>query len=87
MQAGASQQPWGAWGLAKVGLRNESYRPLQALAEWVMSDFHKGAWPEVAHEKRLGYFSPPAGVYIQAVAEAVFGLEVDKLEHVIHVAP
>ena len=87
MQAGASQQPWGAWGLAKVGLRNETYRPLQALAEWVMSDFHKGAWPEVAHEKRLGYFSPPAGVYIQAVAEAVFGLEVDKLEHVIHVAP
>ncbi|GAF79433.1 unnamed protein product, partial [marine sediment metagenome] len=32
MQAGAAQQPWGAWGLAAMGLRNETWRPLNAIS-------------------------------------------------------
>lgn len=87
MQAGAAQQPWGAWGLAKIGLRNETYRPLKAVANWVMSDFQKGSWPEVANEPRLGYFSPPAGLYVQAVTEAIFGLNVKKLNKVLDISP
>ena len=87
MQAGAAQQPWGAWGLAKVGLRNETYRPLKAVANWVMSDFQKGSWPEVANEPRLGYFSPPAGLYVQAVTEALFGLYVKKFEKALYISP
>lgn len=87
MQAGASQQPWGAWGLAEVGLNNEAYKPLKAVADWVMNDFHRGVWPEVALEKRLGYFSPPAAVYIQSVIEAIFGLELNKPLNTLYVKP
>lgn len=87
MQAGVAQQPWAAWGLARMGLREEAYRPLAAAASWVMSDFHRGVWPEVAHEPRMGYFSPPAALYIQACIEALFGLEVDRPNGRVHVAP
>lgn len=87
MQAGAAQQPWGAWGLAATGLYNETWRPLKAVSEWVMNDVQKGCWPEIAYENRIGYFSPPAGLFIQSVAEALFGLHVDKPNNVLTVAP
>jgi len=87
MQAGAAQQPWGAWGLAAMGMHNETYRPLNAVSQWVMNDIQRGSWPEVANEKRLGYFSPPAGLYIQAVVEALFGLQLDKPQKTLTVSP
>ena len=42
MQAGASQQPWGAFGLSAAGLRNETFMPLRALSRWVMSESLRG---------------------------------------------
>jgi len=87
MQAGAAQQPWGAWGLAAMGLRNEAYLPLRAVARWVMSESLRGSWPEISHESTPAYFSPPAGLYIQSVAEALFGLNVNRPEGYLEVAP
>jgi hypothetical protein len=87
MQAGAAQQPWAAWGLASAGLRNEAFQPLRAVARWVMDENHRGAWPEIATEPNAAYFSPPAGLYIQAIAEALFGLEVDRIEGALKVSP
>jgi len=87
MQTGEAQQPWGAWGLAKVGLRNETYLPLKAAAEWTMEYPQLGTWPEVAYENRVGYFSVPPALYIQAVVEALFGLGVDKPNENIVIAP
>lgn len=87
MQAGAAQQPWAAWGLARMGLRNETYRPLKALAGWVAAPDIRGAWPEVSTEPTPAYFSPPAGLYIQAVIEALFGLELNKPEGTLTIAP
>lgn len=86
-QAGAAQQPWAAWGLAAVGLRNETYRPLKAVASWVMDENHRGSWPEVSVEATPAYFSPPAGLYIQAVIEALFGLSVNKPEGYLSISP
>jgi hypothetical protein len=87
MQAGMSQQPWGAWGLAAVGLRNECFQPLRAVARWVMSERLRGGWPEISVERYVSYYSPPPAVYIQAVVEALFGLEVNKPEGTLKVAP
>jgi len=87
MQAGAAQQPWGAWGLSAAGLNNETYRPLKAVSQWVMSDLQRGAWPEVASENRMGYFSPPAGLFVQSVTEALFGLWLDKPDGSLTIAP
>ncbi|MCP4313097.1 MAG: hypothetical protein GY790_17700 [Bacteroidetes bacterium] len=87
MQAGAAQQPWGAWALAKMGMNNHTYRPLHAVAEWVNNPLQKGSWPEVANENRLGYFSPPAGVFIQSTIEALFGLQMDKPNNSLTVSP
>jgi len=87
MQAGAAQQPWGAWGLSAIGLNNETYRPLKAVSQWVMSDLQRGAWPEVASENRMGYFSPPAGLFVQSVTEALFGLWLDKPDGSLTIAP
>lgn len=87
MQAGAAQQPWAAWGLAAVGLRNETYRPLRAVAKWVMNADHRGSWPEVAGEATPAYFSPPAGLFIQSTIEALFGLQVHKPEGYLAVSP
>jgi len=86
-QAGAAQQPWAAWGLSAVGLRNETYRPLKAVSKWVMNDTLRGSWPEIAEEPIPSYFSPPAGLFIQSVIEAVFGLQVEKQIEVLTVAP
>lgn len=87
MQAGVAQQPWAAWGLSAVGLRNETYRPLKAASEWVMDANHRGSWPEIASESTASYFSPPAGLYIQSVIEAVFGLNMRKPEGKMVISP
>ncbi len=77
MQSGAAQQPWAAWGLANAGMRNEAWRPLKAVADWVMDPNHRGSWPEVAQEPIPAYFSPPAGLFIASVIESIFGLHVN----------
>lgn len=87
MQTGEAQQPWAAWGLAAVGLRNEAYRPLLAAAKWAMNPDHRGAWPEIATEPTPAYFSAPAGLFIQSTVEALFGLKVHKPEGYLEVAP
>ncbi|RKX38766.1 MAG: hypothetical protein DRP64_15210, partial [Verrucomicrobia bacterium] len=87
MQTGEAQQPWGAWGLAKVGLRNETYLPLKAAAEWAQEYPQLGTWPEVAYENRVGYFSVPPALYIQAIVEALYGLQVDQPQGEIVIAP
>ncbi len=86
-QAGVAQQPWAAWGLAAVGLRNETYRPLKAAADWVMDANHRGSWPEISYESTAAYFSPPAGLYVQSVVEALFGLSVNKPAGYLRIAP
>ena len=87
MQAGAAQQPWGAWGYAAAGLRNRVSDPLHALAGWVMDDNHRGSWPEVSTEAVPAYFSAPAGLYVAAVVEALFGLEMHAPDGYIRVSP
>ncbi len=87
VQAGAAQQPWAAKGLAAIGLRNEAYWPLKAVAQWVMNPDHKGAWMEVANEPVAAHFSPPAGLYVQSVIEALFGLKARKPNGDLHVSP
>ncbi len=87
MQTGAAQQPWGAWGLSAMGLRNETYRPLKADAEWAMDNNHRGAWPEVAEETNTAYFTPPAGLFLQSTIEALYGLRMHKPEETIRISP
>ncbi len=87
MQAGAAQQPWGAWGLAAMGLRNETYLPLKVISDVVMDEPQKGSWPEVMYEDRMGYFSPPAGLFIQAVIEALYGLKLNRPQGYLEIAP
>jgi hypothetical protein len=86
-QIGAAQQPWGARGLAAVGLRNSAYLPLKAVGEWVMSPTLRGSWPEIASEPIPAYFSPPAGLYVQAVIEALFGLRLRAATQCLDLAP
>ncbi|NLH98847.1 MAG: hypothetical protein GX446_05065 [Chthonomonadales bacterium] len=87
MQAGAAQQPWAAWALAGTGHRNETYRPLLAAARWAMDANHRGAWPEISVEATPAYFSPPAGLYIQSVIEALFGLTLDAPAQAVRIRP
>jgi len=87
MQAGCAQQPWGAWGLSKVGLRNEAWRPLNAVAQWVMCKNLRGSWPEIAVEPTPAYFSPPAGLYVASVIEAIFGLCPDMPNDTLTISP
>lgn len=87
MQAGAAQQPVATWALAKMGLRNEAYKPLRAVASWVMHDNLRGSWPEIALEETPAYFSPPAGLYIQIAIESIFGLQVDKPNGILNITP
>ncbi|MCC6728780.1 MAG: hypothetical protein IT208_05515 [Chthonomonadales bacterium] len=87
MQAGEAQQPWAAWGLAAAGLREEAWRPLRAAAGWAMSPDHRGAWPEISVETAPAYFSPPAGLYVQSVVEALFGLRLDRPAGTLRVSP
>lgn len=87
MQTGAAQQPWGAWALSAMGLRNETYRPLKADAEWAMNSDHRGSWMEVAEEPIPAYFTPPAGLFIQSTIEALYGLRMQKHQGVLSVSP
>ncbi len=87
MQAGAAQQPWAAWAYARAGQRNHTYRPLLAIAREVMNRNLRGAWPEVMLEHTPAYFSPPAGLFIASVTEALFGLHVDRPAGELRVAP
>jgi len=87
MQGGAAQQPWAAWGLAAAGLHNETYRPLKAMSEWVFDINHRGAWPEVSKESAPAYFTPPAGLFLAAVTEALFGLRMNAPDGEIEIAP
>ncbi len=86
-QAGAAQQPWAAWGFNTAGMRNETWKPLAAVARWVMDDNHRGSWMEIAAEPNRAYFSPPAGLFIAATVEALFGLKVNRPEGVLAVSP
>ncbi len=86
-QAGAAQQPWAAWGFSAAGLNEETWRPLKAVSEWVADLNHRGAWPEVSAEHAPGYFSPPAGLFIASVAEALFGLKPNLLKNFIEISP
>jgi len=87
MQAGAAQQPWAAWTFSKAGRRNDTWRPLKAVSDWVMDANHRGAWPEISIESTPAYFTPPAGLFIAAVCEALFGLHVDAPSGVLTVSP
>ncbi|MEN8255373.1 MAG: hypothetical protein ABFR33_07885, partial [Verrucomicrobiota bacterium] len=87
MQAGCAQQPWGAWAFAKTGLRNEAYRPLKAAADWVMHENLRGSWPEVDDTFTPSYFSPPAGLYIASMVEAIFGLKPNLPEQQFEISP
>ncbi len=87
MQAGAAQQPWAAWTLSATGRWNETWRPLTATADWVMDENHRGSWPEIAEEATPAYFTPPAGLFVAATVEALFGLQPDLPAGVLKVAP
>jgi len=86
-QAGTAQQPWAAWGFSAAGLNEETWQPLKAVSEWVADINHRGAWPEVSAEHAPGYFSPPAGLFIASVAEALFGLKPDLPKIYIEISP
>ena len=87
MQDCEAQQPWAAWGFSKFGLNNMTWRPLKAMADWAMDKNHRGAWPEMSVEATPGYFTPPAGLYIAATIEALFGLNMDAPENTIKISP
>lgn len=87
MQAGCAQQPWGAWGLAKIGMRNQAYRPLKAAAQWAMDINHRGSWPEISTEPNPAYFTPPAGLYISSMIEAIYGLKPNALANTLEISP
>ena len=87
MQAGAAQQPWAAWAYSAAGQFERTYLPLKAAATWAMDANHRGAWPEVALEPTPAYFSPPAGLFVAATVEALFGLKVDVPAGVLNISP
>ncbi|MCC5876524.1 MAG: hypothetical protein JJU11_09935 [Candidatus Sumerlaeia bacterium] len=87
MQAGVAQQPWAAWAYNRVGRTEDAIRPLRAAASWVFNDIQRGTWPEVAHEIRPGYFSPPAALYFHSVVEAIFGFQANLPEDALVLRP
>jgi len=87
MQAGAYMQPWAAWALNRVGLRNQAYRPLRVAAKWATMYPHLDAWPESSTELTPAYFSNTAANYAQAVIETLFGLQLNLPEQTLHIQP
>ena len=87
MQRGAAQQPWAAMGFSKAGLNNLAWRPLKTMAEWAQDPRRPGAWPETGPEPTPAYFTPPAGLYISTITEALFGLNVYTPKGYIEVSP
>ena len=59
----------------------------RAVSQWVMSDTLRGSWPEISEEPIVAYFSPPAGLFVQSVIEAVYGLQINKPKGILTVAP
>ncbi|TSA33376.1 MAG: hypothetical protein D4R64_14305 [Porphyromonadaceae bacterium] len=87
MQCGEAQQPWAAEGFSKSGLNNETWRPLKAMADWAQDINHRGSWPETGPEPTPAYFTPPAGLYLVAVTEALIGINVHAPEGYVEVSP
>lgn len=87
MQSGTAQQPWGAAGFSKTGLNNETWKPLKAMAEWAQDINHRGSWPETGPEPTPAYFTPPAGLYLVAVTEDLFGINVHAPEGYMEISP
>lgn len=87
MQGGAAQQPWAAWGLANAGMCEDAWRPLKAISEYVMDENNRGSWPEVSTYWQPSYFSPPAGLFVQANIEGIFGLKVNVPLNVLRISP
>jgi hypothetical protein len=87
MQSGLAQQPWAAEGFSVAGLNNETWRPLKAMADWAQDIHHRGSWPETGPEPTPAYFTPPAGLYIVAVAEALFGIHGHAPEGYVEISP
>lgn len=87
MQCGEAQQPWAAEGFSKSGLNNETWRPLKAMADWAQDINHRGSWPETGPESTPAYFTPPAGLYLVAVTEALFGINVHAPEGYVEISP
>jgi hypothetical protein len=87
MQSGLAQQPWAAEGFSKAGLNNETWKPLKAMADWAQDINHRGSWPETGPEPTPAYFTPPAGLYIVAVTEALFGIHGHAPEGYVEISP
>jgi hypothetical protein len=87
MQSGLAQQPWAAEGFSIAGLNNETWKPLKAMADWAQDINHRGSWPETGPEPTPAYFTPPAGLYIVAVAEALFGIHGHAPEGYVEISP
>lgn len=87
MQNGEAQQPWAALAFSKYGLNNMTWLPLKAMADWTMDKNHRGSWPEVSTEPAPAYFTPPAGLYIAATVEALFGLNMNAPRNILEISP
>jgi len=87
MQRGAAQQPWAAMGFAAAGRNNMTWKPLLAMAQWAQDPRRPGSWPETGPEPTPAYFTPPAGLYISTVIEAMFGLKPDVPNGYLEVSP
>ena len=77
MQRGAAQQPWAAMGYAAMGMNELTWKPLLTMARWAQDPRREGSWPETGPEPTPAYFTPPAGLYISTVIEALFGFTRD----------
>jgi hypothetical protein len=87
MAANVAQQPWASLGLSKSGLYNEAWRPLKVMADWAQDINRRGSWPECGPESTPAYFTPPAGLYIVAITEALFGINVHAPEGYLEISP
>jgi hypothetical protein len=87
MQNGEAQQPWAAWAFSKSGFYNKTWLPLKTMADWTMDINHRGAWPEISSEPLPAYFTPPCGLYIASIVEALYGLKINVPENFIEIAP
>jgi len=57
------------------------------LPEWVGDLNHRGGWPEVSKETAPGYFTPPAGLFVASVCEALYGLKMHAPQGAIEISP
>ena len=87
MQCGEAQQPWAAMGFSGSGLNNETWKPLKAMADWAQDINHRGAWPETGPEPTPAYFTPPAGLYLVAVVESLFGITLHSTQGYVEISP